>query len=119
MKRLNKKDIIYLAISILSFILLVLLITDNTFLYASTSNQEYIKYANYLRNLFYDTKDLFPDFALSINNGVNIYNLVDYGFLSPIILISYLLPFISMTNYIILSTIILIIIIKNILIQLK
>ena len=110
MKRLNKKDFIYLAISIISFILLVLLVTDNTFLYASSTNQEYINYANYLRNLFYDTKDIFPDFALSINNGINIYNLVEYGFLSPIILISYLLPFISMSNYIIISTIILTII---------
>lgn len=110
MKRLNKKDFIYLAISIISFILLVLLVTDNTFLYASSTNQEYINYANYLRNLFYDTKDIFPDFALSINNGINIYNLVEYGFLSPIILISYLLPFISMSNYIIISTILLTII---------
>ena len=43
-------------------------------------------------------------------DGINIYNLVEYGFLSPIILISYLLPFISMSNYIIISTIILTII---------
>ena len=110
MNRLNKKDFIYLAISIISFILLVLLVTDNTFLYASTSNQEYINYTNYLRNLFYNTKELIPDFSLSLNNGINIFTLVEYGFLSPIILISYLLPFISMTNYIIGSTIILIII---------
>lgn len=110
MKKLNKKDYIYLSISIISFILLVFLVTDSTFLYASSSNQEYITYANYFRNLFYDTKDLFPDFALSINNGINIYNLVEYGFLNPIILISYLLPFISMSNYIIVSTILLTII---------
>jgi uncharacterized membrane protein YfhO len=110
MNRLNKKDFIYLAISIISFILLVLLVTDNTFLYASTSNQEYINYTNYLRNLFYNTKELIPDFSLSLNNGINIFTLVEYGFLSPIILISYLLPFIYMTNYIIGSTIILIII---------
>ncbi len=110
MKKLNKKDYIYLSISIISFILLVFLVTDSTFLYASSTNQEYIKYANYFRNLFYDTKELFPDFALSINNGINIYNLVEYGFLSPIILISYMLPFISMSTYIVISTIILTII---------
>ena len=110
MQRLNKKDFIYLAISIISFILLVLLVTDSTFLYASSSNIEYINISNYLRNAFYETKDLIPDFALSINNGINIYNLVDYGFLNPIVILSYLLPFISMTNYIILSTIIITII---------
>ena len=79
MQRLNKKDIIYLTISIVSFILLVLLVTDSTFLYASSTNIEYINISNYLRNTFYETKDLIPDFALSINNGINIYNLVDYG----------------------------------------
>ena len=110
MNRLNKKDYLYLAISIISFILLVLLVTDNTFLYASTSNQEYIYYSNYLRELFINTKELIPDFSLSINNGVNIFTLVEYGFLNPIILISYLFPFISMTNYVIGSTIILIVI---------
>ena len=110
MQRLNKKDIIYLTISIVSFILLVLLVTDSTFLYASSTNIEYINISNYLRNTFYETKDLIPDFALSINNGINIYNLVDYGLLNPIVILSYLLPFVSMTNYIILSTIILTII---------
>lgn len=110
MKRLNKKDFIYLSISIISFILLVLLITDNTFLYASSSNLEYINISNYLRNTFYETKDLLPDFALSIGNGINIYNLVDYGLLNPVIILSYLFPFISMTNYVILSTIALVII---------
>jgi len=107
MKRLSTKDFIYLTISIISFILLVFLITDNTFLYASSSNIEYINYAEHFRNLFYNTKELFPDFSLTLNNGINLYTLVEYGFLNPIILVSYLLPFISMTNYVILSTIIL------------
>lgn len=110
MKRFTTKDYIYLIVSIISFILLVFLITDSTFLYASSSNIEYIKYAESFRNLFYNTKELFPDFSLAINNGINLYNLVEYGFLSPITFISYLLPFVSMTNYYILSTIILVII---------
>ena len=110
MKKLNKKDLIYLAISIIFFILLVLLITDNTFLYASKINQQYIKYADCLRNLFYETKKIIPDFILSLNNGINVYSLVDYGLLNPVILLSYLLPFINMTNYIIGSTIIIVII---------
>ena len=76
MRILNKKDYIYLTISIISFILLVYLVTDSTFLYASSSNIEYINICNYLRNTFYATKEILPDFALSISNGINIYNLV-------------------------------------------
>lgn len=109
MKRFSTKDYIYLTISIISFILLVFLITDSTFLYASSSNIEYIKYAESFRNIFYNTKELLPDFSLAINSGINLYSLVEYGFLSPITFISYLLPFVSMTNYYILSIIILVI----------
>ena len=45
--------------------------------------------------------------AWNLGLGQNIYNFSYYGLLNPIILISYLLPFISMTNYIMISNIIL------------
>jgi len=54
----------------------------------------------YFRQKFYETGNLFPDFAMNLGGGQNIYNLSYYGFLSPIILISYLLPFVPMTAYI-------------------
>lgn len=54
----------------------------------------------YFRQRFYETKDLFPDFAANIGGGQNIYNFAYYGLFSPIILFSYLLPFIPMDFYI-------------------
>ncbi|UKI58740.1 MAG: hypothetical protein L6V81_05085 [Clostridium sp.] len=61
-------------------------------------NNQHSIIPEYFRSLFYKNFDLFPDLALNIGSGVNIYNYSYYGFLSPIILISYLLPFISMKN---------------------
>ncbi len=68
---------------------------------------QHVTFANYFRNNFYKTGKLLPDIAWNLGLGQNIYNFSYYGLLNPIILISYLLPFISMTNYIMISNIIL------------
>lgn len=52
------------------------------------------------RQQFYDTGNLFPDFTLQAGGGQNIYNFAYYGLYSPMILLSYLLPFVSMSDYI-------------------
>lgn len=65
---------------------------------------------DYFRNLFYETKQLFPNFALNYGGGQNIFNLAYYGLFNPIILISYLLPFIKMIDYIIISNIVLMVV---------
>ena len=116
-KLLTIKDYIYMIIISLSFILFVLILCGGTHYYGSTLDwyAEHVSIPEYFRTLFYHTHDLFPDLALNIGNGQNIYNLSYYGLLSPIILISYLLPKVSMVNYIIISTIILVIISANLL----
>lgn len=108
MKRSTKKDIIYCLIPVLLFLILVNILTQGTYLFGSQidwSNQ-HIVIPDIFRSLFYSTKDLLPDFIFNLGNGTNIYNLAYYGFLSPITLISYLLPFIDMQNFITISTII-------------
>lgn len=60
---------------------------------------------DYFRQRFYDTKELFPSFALNLGGGQNIYHFSYYGLYSPILLISYLLPFVKMSDYIICSSI--------------
>lgn len=54
---------------------------------------------DYFRRQFYDTWDLFPEFALNIGGGQNIYNFAYYGLYSPVVLLSYLLPFVKMSDY--------------------
>lgn len=59
---------------------------------------------DYFRQRFYDTGSLFPDFAWNLGAGQNIYNLSYYGLFSPVILFSYLLPFVKMDQYIMISS---------------
>lgn len=54
---------------------------------------------DYFRQQFYETGNLFPEFALNIGGGQNIYNFAYYGLYSPVILPSYLLPFVKMSDY--------------------
>ena len=55
---------------------------------------------DYFRQQFYDTGQLFPDIAWNLGAGQNIYNFSYYGLFNPIIWISYLLPFVPMSLYI-------------------
>ena len=108
MKRQTKKDILYCTILILTFLVLVFKLVETTYLYGSSLDwySQHISIPEYFRTLFYSTKDLFPDFALNIGSGQNIYNFSYYGLLSPVVFISYLFPKVSMTSYMIISTII-------------
>lgn len=54
---------------------------------------------DYFRRQFYATGELFPEFAANIGGGQNIYHFSYYGLLSPVVLFSYLFPFIKMPDY--------------------
>lgn len=113
MKKLQKykNDIFMIILYSAIYIIIVLILTHGKFLFASTTDfetQHYI-FPEYFRNLFYDTKDLLPDFALNIGGGQNIYNFSYYGLLNPIVLISYLLPTIPMNYYLIITSFIIVV----------
>lgn len=55
---------------------------------------------DYFRQRFYDTGQFFPDITWNLGAGQNIYNFSYYGLFNPIIWISYLLPFVPMSLYI-------------------
>lgn len=54
---------------------------------------------DYFRKQFYETGELFPEFAFNIGGGQNIYHFAYYGLYSPFVLLSYLLPFVKMSDY--------------------
>ena len=103
MKR--KNEIIIILINIL-----VIITTLKTNIFGSTLDflNQHIVFPEYLRNTFYETGKIIPS-TITIGGIENIYNIAYYGLLNPIILISYLFPFIKMIDYIIISNIILLI----------
>ena len=112
MSKFSKKDYRNIIILIITFILLVLLITRFNYIYGSNLDwkTQHFNFPEYFRTLFYKNFNLFPSFAFNIGAGQNIYNLSYYGLLNPIILVSYLLPFIKMIDYIMISSMLCVII---------
>ncbi len=101
----------YIAILTVFFVIQFLVVTRfGQYLYGSTLDWEsqHYKIPEYFRTLFYSTGDLFPDFAPNLGAGQNIYNLSYYGLFNPVIMLSYLLPFIPMKYYIMGSTVVLV-----------
>ena len=103
MKKSTKKNLLYISLSIIIFLLTITII--NTYTSESLLTKE-ISTIEYLRTLYYSNFDLFPDFLFNIGNGQSVYILSEYGLLSPITLISYLLPFLSIKVYLNIITII-------------
>ena len=103
----RKIDFINLITLYVLFFVMYLIITRFSFIYGSIKdwNCQHWVFPEYFRNLFYENHNLFPDYAFNIGSGQNIYNFAYFGLLNPIVLISYLLPFISMRTYIIISSI--------------
>ncbi len=102
-------DIFAIVFFAIVFSMVYFILTNENYLYGSTidwQNQHYV-IPEYFRNLFYQTKDIFPSLAMHLGSGQNIFYFAYYGLYSPIILISYLLPNVSMIDYITYSTIIL------------
>ena len=56
-------------------------------------------FPEYFRQQFYETGQFFPEFAANIGGGQNIYNFSYYGLYNPVVLVAYLLPFVKMSDY--------------------
>ena len=107
-KKINLKDIIFCLIPIVLFVIMINVLTKGTYIFGSQLdwNGQHATIPDIFRSIFYGTKDLLPDFAFNLGSGQNIYNISYYGYLSPIVLISYLFPKVNMYDYIAISTII-------------
>lgn len=107
-KRDYKNIFILLGIALGS--ILLIFISGNIF----GSNMDFINQhavlPEYFREYFYTNHKLIPEIFYNLGAGENAFNFSYYGLLSPVILISYLLPFISMRNYIMGSSIIMLLI---------
>ncbi|MDD4548020.1 MAG: YfhO family protein [Bacilli bacterium] len=108
---MKKKDYIYILIIFVVGLMVALITKGSNTLYGSQTDwlSQHWALPEYFRTLFYETGELFPNFSPNIGGGQNIYNFSYYGLLNPIILISYLLPVIKMVDYIMISSILIVI----------
>lgn len=106
MEKRDCKNILILLLIGIS-VILGIFICGNIF----GSNMDFINQHSvipeYFRQYFYEYKKLIPDILYNLGLGEHAFNFSYYGLLNPIILISYLLPFISMENFIMISSIVL------------
>jgi uncharacterized membrane protein YfhO len=105
---MNKKDYINVVGLVFLGLSIILIILGFENIYGSKTDwiSQHWAFAEYFRTEFYNTGNIFPNFAFNIGAGQNIYNFVYYGLLNPIVMISYLLPFIKMVDYIMVVSII-------------
>jgi len=101
--KMKKKDYMYCGLNILITTIIMIAVTKfGQNLYGSTVdwNTQHYSIPEYFRMRLYETGQFFPNFEMNLGAGQNIYNFSYYGLFSPIIWISYLLPFVSMRTYI-------------------
>lgn len=111
-KNTSKTTKIHLLVLVFFCLIQIIIITRFSYIFGSNVDwmKQHIAFPDYFRNLFYETGTLFPDFAPHLGAGQNIYYFAYYGLYSPIILFSYLLPFVPMNIYIMVTSILNIII---------
>lgn len=113
---MKRKDIGYA----IALALLVIGITGGLYLLVQTHHAVYgsvidwmgqhVAFAEYFRDNFYETHQLYPDFSMQLGAGQNMIEFGYYGLLRPELLVSYLLPMVKMSTYMICSSIIMTII---------
>ena len=108
MKKFKKNDFknIGLLISFILLFVIVLLCFGYAFGSEIDWANQHIVFPEYFRFLFYKTHNLIPNFSFNLGMGQNIFYISYYGLLSPIVLLSYILPFIPMYIYMIIASII-------------
>ena len=97
---MKTKDKSYLFLAVL-IIFSVWFLSARFGLFASNGDwsSQHSVIPEYFRQQFYAAGQLFPEFAAGLGGGCNIYNFSYYGLYSPIILPSYLMPFVKMGDY--------------------
>lgn len=97
MKKLSQARFFYPCLLTFIFILLLMITIPSGCIYGSEGDwiSQHVALAEEFRQIFYETGRILPDYTL-LGGGSNIYDISYYGLLRPDVLISFLLPGISM-----------------------
>ncbi len=103
---MKKQDKKYIGIMVLLIVILGVIFFLSPYVFGSKTDWlgQHIAFPDYFRNLFYETGNFFPSFSMHLGSGQNIFNFSYYGLYNPIIVFSYLFPFISMKDYIVFTS---------------
>ncbi len=103
--KLCKKDFCILSGILLftALAMIILILPGKVYGSATDWVSQHTAIPDYFRQRFYQTHQLFPSYAANIGAGENIYSLSYYGLYSPVILLSYALPFVPMPYYIMMT----------------
>ena len=108
---MKKNDVRYMAaLGVLIVLItgtLYIMLQSRQLVYGSITDwlSQHVAFADYFRENFYQTGQLFPDFSLQLGAGQNMAEFIYYGLLRPEILLSYAFPMIKMSTYITVSSI--------------
>ena len=94
-------SVIIISATFLFIIIITMILRGNGFVWGSDTDwkSQHFAIPEYFRMRFYKTHDPFPDFALQIGGGQNIYNFSYYGIANPLYFPAYAMPFIRMSTY--------------------
>lgn len=113
MKQLRKKQLTLLHCTslavILGIVIGVIFLLHPDCVYGSQTDwsNQHFAIPEYFRTRFYATGNFFPNFAMHLGGGQNIFNFAYYGLYSPVILLSYAFPWMTMATYLQISNILL------------
>ncbi len=101
MERKKHTKIYYFVILLYGSILTAILLGHGN-LYGSMTDWlgQHTVIPEIFRQAFYESGQLIPNFLFPVGGGQNAFHFTYYGFLSPVILLSYVLPFVDMTTYV-------------------
>lgn len=100
-KKTRNQEVLYCSLFIIIPLLLYGYETSGGLLAGSKVDwlSQHSVFPEYFRQRFYETGNCFPQFSSELGGGQNIYNFAYYGLFNPLYFFSWLLPFLPMTTY--------------------
>jgi len=100
------ENLFYMLIIILASLIVLFAVTQNKYIFGAYGDWFFqsVTFLEYFRDLFYETGELFPNLALHIGGGQNIYYFSYYGLFSPCYFLFCLIPKISAGNFVMVSS---------------
>ncbi len=99
---MKKRDYLNISFLIGFIFIFVSVLLYKGYLFGSNIDwvSQHIVFPDYFREVFYKTGEIIPKFNMNLGMGQNIFYFTYYGLFSPWILLSYAFPFISMSSFI-------------------